>query len=143
MPGNIDFVSETTYWGANLTAYVGNGTIPESRLTDMAERIVAGWYLLDQDKDYPAGAFFASFARSCSFDLLGAPSAVNFNSFNQTDSETNEHVDVQADHYKVVREIGAAATVLLKNVAGALPLRAPKSVAIIGTPPRPGATGSP
>ena len=51
-----------------------------------------------------------------------------------TDPATNEHVDVQSDHYKVVREIGAAATVLLKNVAGALPLRAPKSVAIIGTP---------
>ena len=56
MPGNIDFVSDTTYWGANLTAYVGNATIPESRLTDMAERIVAGWYMLDQDKNYPAGA---------------------------------------------------------------------------------------
>ena len=60
-----------------------------------------------------------------------------------TDPATNEHVDVQSDHYKVVREIGAAATVLLKNVAGALPLRAPKSVAIIGMPPRLAATESP
>ena len=133
MPGNIDFVSDTSYWGANLTAYVGNGTIPESRLTDMAERIVAGWYMLDQDKDYPAGALFACFARFRAFDSLGTPTTVNFNSFNQTDSETNEHVDVQADHYKVVREIGAAGTVLLKNVAGALPLKKPRSVAIIGT----------
>ena len=48
------------------------------------------------------------------------------------DPATNEHVDVQADHFKVVREIGAAGTVLLKNVAGALPLKAPKSIAIIG-----------
>ena len=58
-----------------------------------------------------------------------------------TDPATNEHVDVQSDHYKIVREIGAAATVLLKNVAGALPLRAPKNVAIIGTPLRLGAIG--
>lgn len=34
----------------------------------------------------------------------------------------NEHVDVQADHYKLIREIGAASTILLKNVGGALPL---------------------
>ncbi|KAF8751706.1 Glycoside hydrolase family 3 protein [Rhizoctonia solani] len=33
----------------------------------------------------------------------------------------NKHVDVQADHYKLVREMGAASTVLLKN-----PLEAPQ-----------------
>ena len=57
---------------------------------------------------------------------------MNFNSVDQNDPATNEHVDVQEDHFKVVREIGAAGTVLLKNVAGALPLKAPKSIAIIG-----------
>lgn len=29
---------------------------------------------------------------------------------------------MQADHYKVIRAIGAASTVLLKNTGGALPL---------------------
>ena len=57
---------------------------------------------------------------------------MNFNAFDMNDPATNEHVDVQADHFKVVREIGAAGTVLLKNVASALPLKAPKSIAIIG-----------
>ena len=57
---------------------------------------------------------------------------MNFNSVDQNDPATNQHVDVQDDHYKVVREIGAAGTVLLKNVAGALPLRTPRSIAIIG-----------
>ena len=56
---------------------------------------------------------------------------MNFNSVDQNDPATNEHVDVQEDHFKVVREIGAAGTVLLKNVAGALPLNKPKSIAII------------
>ena len=55
MPGDIDLGSGTSWWGPNLTAYIDNGTIPESRLTDMAERIVASWYLLGQDSDYPAG----------------------------------------------------------------------------------------
>ena len=41
-------------------------------------------------------------------------------------------MDVQEDHFKIVREIGAASVVLLKNVADALPLRKPRSLAIIG-----------
>ena len=60
---------------------------------------------------------------------------MNFNAFDLTDPATNEHVDVQADHFKVVREIGAAGTVLLKNVDGALPLSKPKSIALIGASP--------
>lgn len=55
MPGDISYGSHTSWWGPNLTSYVDNGTIPESRLTDMATRIVASWYLLDQDENYPAG----------------------------------------------------------------------------------------
>lgn len=55
MPGDITSLSGTTWWGANLTAFVQNGTIAESRVDDMAERILASWYLLDQDQDYPNG----------------------------------------------------------------------------------------
>lgn len=57
---------------------------------------------------------------------------MNFNAWSTNDPSTNEHVDVQSDHFKIVREIGAASTVLLKNVANALPLRQPRSLAIIG-----------
>ena len=57
---------------------------------------------------------------------------MSFNAFFPNDPATNAHVDVQDDHFQVVREIGAASTVLLKNVAGALPLRKPRSIAIIG-----------
>ena len=56
MPGDNIPAFDTTWWGPNLTAYVDNGTIPESRLTDMAERLIASWSLLDQDYNYPAGA---------------------------------------------------------------------------------------
>ena len=58
MPGDISFGSGTSWWGANLTAYVQNGTIPESRVDDMAERILAGWYFLGQDDgNYPPRTF--------------------------------------------------------------------------------------
>ncbi|KAH9916602.1 glycoside hydrolase superfamily [Epithele typhae] len=120
MPGDITLGSGNTYWGPNLTAYVDNGTIPESRLTDMAERIVASWYLLDQEKDYPE---------------------VSFNAFHMTDEATNAHVDVQEDHFKVIRQIGAAGTIMLKNVGGALPLKKPKSIAIIGNDSGPSLRG--
>ena len=35
MPGDIFFDSGTSYFGANLTAFVTNGTIPEARVDDM------------------------------------------------------------------------------------------------------------
>ena len=57
---------------------------------------------------------------------------MNFNAWLPNDPATNAHVDVQGDHFKIAREIGAASVVLLKNVADALPLRKPKSLAIIG-----------
>ena len=34
----------------------------------------------------------------------------------------NEHIDVQANHDTLVRELGAASAVLLKNEYGAMPL---------------------
>lgn len=119
MPGDITFDSNTSYFGSNLTAYVMNNTIPSSRVDDMATRIVAGWYLLGQDTNYPS---------------------VNFNAFNPTDPATNSHVNVQANHSQVVRAIGAASAVLLKNTGG-LPLNKPRSVAIIGSDARPSVGG--
>ena len=132
MPGDIDFFSGTSWWGANLTAFVENGTIAEARVDDMAERIIAAWYLLGQDDNYPDGAWLCR----CFLPLYSSTNdlrTVNFNGWLSNDPATNEHVDVQSDHFKVVREIGAASTVLLKNVAGALPLHKPRSIAIIGT----------
>ena len=55
MPGDIAFVPGTSWWGANLTAFVENGTIAEARVDDMAKRIIAAWYLLGQDHNYPDG----------------------------------------------------------------------------------------
>lgn len=96
----------------------------------MATRILAAWYLLGQDSDFPA---------------------VNFDAWD-LNAPVNTHVNVQGDHARyvpssvlfpevdadlmgycsLIRTIGAASTVLLKNQNNALPLKAPKSIAIIG-----------
>ncbi|KAF7290649.1 Glycoside hydrolase family 3 protein [Mycena indigotica] len=121
MPGDITFQSGTTYFGANLTAYVQNNTIAQARLDDMATRVIAGWYLLHQD----AGNF----------------PPTNFDAFKPDSEETNEHIDVQEDHHKVVRKIGAASTVLLKNTNNALPLNKPRSIVLVGSDAGPGTIG--
>lgn len=41
-------------------------------------------------------------------------------------------MDVRGDHSVLIRELGAAGTVLLKNVDGALPLKRPKNIAVFG-----------
>lgn len=46
--------------------------------------------------------------------------------------QINYHVNVQGDHKKDIREMGAKSTVLLKNINKTLPLKKPKSVAVIG-----------
>jgi len=85
-------------------------------------RIIASWYLLRQDSpSYPR---------------------TNFDAFKTDSDETNEHVDVQGDHYQLVRELGAASTVLLKNKNNVLPLgRKERSIVLIGSGAGPGKAG--
>ncbi|KAI0945924.1 hypothetical protein AcV7_010038 [Taiwanofungus camphoratus] len=98
-------------WGANLTALVLDGILPESRVDDMATRVLAGYYFLGQENNYP----------NVSFDA------------NDPTSPANLDVDVEDDHYRLVREIGAQGAVLLKNTDGALPLNAPRSLVLVGS----------
>ena len=79
MPGDIYFSSGTSYFGQNLTMAVNNGSVAMDRLDDMAERIMAAYYLSGQDENHPD---------------------VNFDAFNIYSPENNTHVNVQADHFK-------------------------------------------
>jgi beta-glucosidase len=48
---------DSVYWGesgGNLTAAVNNGSLTESRLTDMATRLIATWYQMGQDVNLPS-----------------------------------------------------------------------------------------
>ncbi|KAI1077969.1 glycoside hydrolase family 3 protein [Whalleya microplaca] len=53
MPGS-DFNGDSVYWGSKLSQAVSSGEVEQSRLDDMARRILAAWYLLGQDTTYPS-----------------------------------------------------------------------------------------
>jgi beta-glucosidase-like glycosyl hydrolase len=123
MPGDYPLGIQASYFGANLTACVRNKTVPEARLDDMTTRILASWYFIGQDSpNYPK---------------------TNFNAFFPLDETTNEHIDVQDDHGKLVREIDTSSIVLLKNVNGALPLKRPRKLALIGSDASPARIAGP
>ncbi|KAF4125435.1 beta-glucosidase [Geosmithia morbida] len=53
MPGSDDASADNAYWGPRLVSAVRNGSVPESRVEDMATRILAAWHKMEQDADYP------------------------------------------------------------------------------------------
>lgn len=113
MPGDTTFNSGVSYWGANMTIAILNGTIPQWRLDDMVTRIIAGWYYVGRDN-----ASIPINFDSWTLDTFG-----NEHFYAKTGySLINEHVDVQQEHGSLIREIGSASTVLLKNTDNALPL---------------------
>ena len=113
MPGDVLFDTGTTFWGTNLTVAILNGTVPEWRLNDMATRIIAAWYYVGRD-NYSVPINFDSWT----LDTFG-----NQHFFvKEGYSLINEHVDVRAEHGNLIRQIGSASTVLLKNTNNALPL---------------------
>lgn len=112
MPGDIEFNSNTSYWGSNLTVAVLNGTVPQWRLDDMVTRILAAWYYAGVDIDYTPINFDA-----WTLDTFGYQHFIAKEDY----TLVNEHVDVRNHHGILIRQLGAASTVLLKN-NGSLPL---------------------
>lgn len=113
MPGDATFLSGNSFWGANLTIAVLNGTIPEWRIDDMAVRILAAWYFVGRDK----AAIPINF-NSWTLDTYGFQHVVASQGY----TLVNQHIDVRGEHSTLIRQIGAASTVLLKNTNNVLPL---------------------
>jgi beta-glucosidase len=125
MPGDVGFDSGTTFWGTNLTIAVLNGTIPEWRLDDMVTRIMAAYYYVGRDVNYVETNFDA-----WTLDTVGPIHAAAGAAYGV--GVINDHVDVRGDHATVIRAIGRASAVLLKN-NGALPLTGTeRQIALIG-----------
>ncbi|PTB35142.1 uncharacterized protein TrAFT101_002327 [Trichoderma asperellum] len=127
MPGGIGpyglYRQEGSFFGGNLTSAVNNKTVDETRVDDMIVRIMTPYYWLHQDKVYP------------SVD----PSTVQLNTFSPRSTWLREFNitgeasrDVRGNHGELIRKQAAEATVLLKNKGNALPLKAPKSIAVFG-----------
>ncbi|GKZ73979.1 hypothetical protein AnigIFM50267_011218 [Aspergillus niger] len=102
---------ETTLWGSNLTTAIANGTMEASRLDDMATRIIATWYQLNQDTDFPTPG-------------VGMPASAQ--------SEHQVVVGTAPDEKSTLLESAIEGHVLVKNTNNALPLQAPQLVSVFG-----------
>lgn len=127
MPGGLGAYGlnfgEPSFFGRNVSIAVNNGTLNVNRVDDMILRIMTPYFWLGQDKDFPTTD----------------PSSADLNTFSPRSTWSRNYTltgeksrDVRMDHGDYIRKHGAAGSVLLKNVNGALPLKAPRNVAIFG-----------
>lgn len=114
-----------TYWASELSKSVINGSVPLDRLNDMATRVVATWYQLGQDKNYPPPNF--------STNTLDANGPCHPGALISPTCKVNEFVDVQADHKVVARDIAREAITLLKNQGNFLPIQTSASIKVFGS----------
>ncbi|GME28443.1 putative beta-glucosidase m [Neofusicoccum parvum] len=100
-------VSKSVYWDGNLTKAVNNGTLAQSRLDDMATRIVAAWYR------------FAQFEPGTGFpvDMLSPHQTVS---------------GMLPSSKRTIFQGAVEGHVLVKNVNKTLPLKAPKILSLYG-----------
>jgi beta-glucosidase len=133
MPGdtpNVTFAI-TNYWNGTLDKFYANGTLPSTRLNDMLLRILTPYFHLGQNKAYPS-------VDPSSADLNGLyPKNYRYD-FNLTGTRNR---DVRGNHARLIRALGAQSAVLLKNVNGALPLKAPKNIGVFGNDAADSVTG--
>ncbi|RYP74100.1 hypothetical protein DL770_007660 [Monosporascus sp. CRB-9-2] len=98
-------------WGDRLTEAVKNGSIPEERLDDMATRIIASWYQMGQDRDFPEPG-------------VGMPPDL---------AKAHRIVDARnVSSQRVLLDGAIEGHVLVKNIRDALPLKQPNLLSIFG-----------
>ncbi|KAH8806022.1 putative beta-glucosidase M [Xylogone sp. PMI_703] len=101
------------FWGGptGIAHAVSNGSVPESRLDDMATRILAAWYQMKQDQGYPARG-------------VGIPKSITapHKPVNAIDPSTKD----------VLLDGAIEGHVLVKNINNALPLKVPSNLALYG-----------
>ncbi|KAJ5311995.1 hypothetical protein PENANT_c022G05922 [Penicillium antarcticum] len=121
MPG---YLSETdftnSYFGPNVVSGVQNGTISELRLNQMIKRILTPYFYFNQDTDYPSIDPSSYAVSEATYGLLSVGES------------TPAGRDVRGNHSTLIREMGSAGTVLLKNVNNTLPLKSPKVIGVFG-----------
>ena len=127
MPGDTEPIPllGTSYWAYELSTSILNGSVPLSRLDDMVTRIVAAWYQLGQDSEFPVPNFSAWTNDTTGPLYPGAllsPTGV-----------VNQHVNVEGNHANVSKEISRDSITLLKNANNALPLSKNATLKVFGT----------
>lgn len=128
MPGDphtVPLIFGSSYWMYEYSRSILNGSIPVDRLDDSVTRILAAYFQMGQDQNYPRPNFDANTQNAEGPLYPGAlisPSGV-----------VNEFVDVQGNHAEVAREVARDAITLLKNNDNILPLSRNASLKIFGT----------
>ncbi|KAL6908292.1 glycoside hydrolase family 3 protein [Trichoderma evansii] len=108
---DVAMPSNGGFWGDHLIEAVKNGSLPESRVTDMAMRVIASWYQFNQDQDFPKPG-------------IGMPSNV---------LDPHEIVDGRDPAAAPVLLNGAIeGHVLVKNTKNTLPLKSPRMLSLFG-----------
>jgi beta-glucosidase len=105
--------SGSEFWGDNLTEAVMNGSVPETRLNDMATRIIASWYYVGlDDVELPS---------------VGV-------GMHRWTNESYPYVDA-VDHSQPAKDVllqGAIESHVLVKNNGILPLQSPKLLNLYG-----------
>ncbi|CAN9255447.1 unnamed protein product [Alternaria alternata] len=112
------------YFGDSLADAIEAGNISSARLDNMATRVMTPYFRLGQDEDFPvtdpaSGPVFLTYTYGHQSPLAA--------SFPEVPAR-----DVRGDHAKGIRELGAAGTVLLKNLNNTLPLSNETSFGLFG-----------
>lgn len=127
MPGDRNEIPllGNSYWMYDYSRAILNGSVPVDRLNDAVTRILAAYFQMGQDQNYPRPNFDAN-TQDAEGPLypgaLFSPRGV-----------VNEFVDVQGNHAEVAREIARDAITLLKNQNNTLPLSRNATLKIFGT----------
>ncbi|XXH02477.1 hypothetical protein Hte_008853 [Hypoxylon texense] len=124
MPGNVSALAGAAYFGDQLLEAVNNGIVSEERLDDMAKRVMSPYFRLGQDSSFPTvdpstGPVFLTYQFG-----HGSPLSAYYPEV--------ESRDVRGEHAVLIRGIGAAGTVLLKNINGTLPLANSSNIGVFG-----------
>lgn len=141
MPGTNLIPAEfdgASFFGANLTASVLNGTVPEERLNDMAIRIMAGYYYVGRDtaRKQTGGPNFNSFTDN-TYDYAYQVGQHSF-------ELVNKHVNVRDEYTeRVALDLALESSILLKNDNSTLPIDISNTtkIGVVGVGARPPTTG--
>jgi len=120
MPGNVSALYGASYFGTPLLQAVRNGSVPMDRLDDMVTRVMKPYFRLAQDANFPS-------VDPANVVLLGI-NTIGYAGVNSTPAS----IDVRGNHSSLIRKLGAAGTVLLKNTDNYLPLAKPMNVGVFG-----------
>ncbi|KAK9855329.1 hypothetical protein MYU51_002765 [Penicillium brevicompactum] len=101
----------TETWGGNLTIAINNRSMEASRLDDMATRIMATWFQLDQAKNIPHPG-------------IGMPADVN--------APHQKVMGKNAESRDTLLQGAIEGHVLVKNTNSALPLKTPDLISVFG-----------